>query len=144
MWRIFGLVFFENKDHFLTADKKSFCEQRIREFLTQKGIALTDSGQEVIRQQNNASDKFLEIIKTIDLRTVLHKLPGCKAIVTTGQKATDTLLSLIKTKPPQVGGYVEVVYENEPYGSIVCLPLPGLIRNLYRKKRSRTGICSRN
>lgn len=40
MWRIFGLVFFENKDHFLTADKKSFCEQRIREFLTQKGIAL--------------------------------------------------------------------------------------------------------
>lgn len=112
MWRIFGLVFFENKDHFLTADKKSFCEQRIREFLTQKGIALTDSGQEVIRQQNNASDKFLEIIKTIDLRTVLYKLPGCKAIVTTGQKATDTLLSLIKTKPPQVGGYVEVVYEN--------------------------------
>ena len=112
MWRIFGLVFFENKDHFLTADKKSFCEQRIREFLTQKGIALTDSGQEVIRQQNNASDKFLEIIKTIDLRTVLHKQPGCKAIVTTGQKATDTLLSLIKTKPPQVGGYVEVVYEN--------------------------------
>ena len=112
MWRIFGLVFFEDKDHFLTADKKSFCEQRIRAFLTQKGIALTDSGQEVIRQQNNASDKFLEIVKTIDLREVLYKLPGCKAIVTTGQKATDTLLSLIKTESPQVGGYIEIVYEN--------------------------------
>lgn len=112
MWRIFGLVFFEDKDHFLTADKKSFCEQRIRTFLTQKGIALTDSGQEVIRQQNNASDKFLEIVKTIDLREVLYKLPGCKAIVTTGQKATDTLLSLIKTESPQVGGYIEIVYEN--------------------------------
>ena len=52
MWRIFGLVFFDDKEHFLTADKKSFCEQRIRDFLIRQGIALTDSGREVVRQKD--------------------------------------------------------------------------------------------
>lgn len=112
MWRIFGLVFFENKDYFLTGDKKSFCEQRIRNFLTEKGIALTDSGREVVRLKDNASDKFLEIIRTIDLEEVLAQLPDCVAIVTTGQKATDTLLTLIDAAEPKVGTYAEFVFQN--------------------------------
>lgn len=112
MWRIFGLVFFENKDYFLTGDKKSFCEQRIRNFLTEKGIALTDSGREVVRLKDNASDKFLEIIRTIDLEEALAQLPDCVAIVTTGQKATDTLLTLIDAAEPKVGTYAEFVFQN--------------------------------
>ncbi len=32
MWRIFGCVFFDDKDYFLTEDRKSFCEVRIRQF----------------------------------------------------------------------------------------------------------------
>lgn len=112
MWRIFGLVFFENKDYFLTGDKKSFCEQRIRNFLTGKGIALTDSGREVIRLKDNASDKFLEIVRTIDLEEALAQLPECVAIVTTGQKATDTLLTLIDAVEPKVGTYAEFVFHN--------------------------------
>ena len=107
MWRIFGLVFFEEKDYFLTEDKKSFCESRLREFLESKGIALTDSGREVIRRQDNASDKFLEIVQTIDLKKVLEQVPDCVAIVTTGQKATDTVLSLIDAEQPKVGEYTE-------------------------------------
>lgn len=112
MWRIFGLVFFEDKDYFLTEDKKSFCEQRIRNFLTEKGIALTDSGREVVRLKDNASDKFLEIIRTIDLEEALAQLPDCVAIVTTGQKATDTLLTLIDAAEPKVGTYAEFVFQN--------------------------------
>lgn len=112
MWRIFGLVFFENKDYFLTEDKKSFCEQRIRNFLTEKGIALTDSGREVVRLKDNASDKFLEIVRTIDLEEALAQLPDCVAIVTTGQKATDTLLTLIDAAEPKVGAYAEFVFQN--------------------------------
>lgn len=112
MWRIFGLVFFENKDYFLTEDKKSFCEQRIRSFLTEKGIALTDSGREVVRLKDNASDKFLEIVRTIDLEEALAQLPDCVAIVTTGQKATDTLLTLIDVAEPKVGTYAEFVFQN--------------------------------
>lgn len=110
MWRIFGIVFFEDKDYFLTADKKSFCEQRIRDFLRSKGIALTDSGREVMRQKDNASDKFLEIVKTIDLQEALAQLPACTAIVTTGQKATETLLSLIEAEQPKVGTYSEFLF----------------------------------
>lgn len=113
MWRIFGIVFFEDKDYFLTADKKSFCEQRIRDFLTHKGIALTDSGREVIRQKDNASDKFLEIVKTVDVGEVLRQLPLCRAIVTTGQKATDTLLTLVQAGQPVVGGFVTFTFEGK-------------------------------
>lgn len=112
MWRIFGLVFFEDKDYFLTTDRKSFDEQKIREFLTRKGIALTDSGREIIRQKGNASDKFLEIIRTVDLEEVLKELPDCVAIVTTGQKATETLLSLVRAEQPKVGGYTDLIFAN--------------------------------
>lgn len=114
MWRIFGVVFFGEKDYFLTDNKKSFCEQRIRDFLIEKRIALTDSGREVVRQKDNASDKFLEIVRTIDLAEVLGQLPDCVAIVTTGQKATDTLLTLIEAEQPKVGAYAEFVFGDRP------------------------------
>lgn len=114
MWRIFGSVFFENKDYFLTDDRKSFCEPRIRRFLTEKGIALSDTAREVIRQKGNASDKFLEIVRTVDLEKVLGQLPECKALVTTGQKATDTLLTLVDAPQPAVGGFVEARFAGRP------------------------------
>lgn len=110
MWRIFGLVFFGEKDYFLTDDKKSFCESRIRSFLAEKGIALSDTACEVIRQKDNASDKFLEVVSVIDLDEALCRLPDCRAIVTTGQKATDTLLSLLPAEEPKVGGYSIAVF----------------------------------
>ena len=110
MWRIFGLVFFEEKDYFLTDDKKSYCEARIRSFLTEKGIALSDTAREVIRQKDNASDKFLEVVSVIRLDEVVSQLPDCRAIVTTGQKATDTLLSLLPAEEPKVGGYSDAVF----------------------------------
>lgn len=114
MWRIFGLVFFGEKDYFLTDDKKSFCESRIRSFLTEKGIALSDTACEVIRQKDNASDKFLEVVSAIDLDEALCRLPDCRAIVTTGQKATDTLLSLLPAEEPKVGGYSTAVFWGRP------------------------------
>ncbi len=114
MWRIFGLVFFGEKDYFLTDDKKSFCESRIRSFLTEKGIALSDTACEVIRQKDNASDKFLEVVSVIDLDEALCRLPDCRAIVTTGQKATDTLLSLLPAEEPKVGGYTPAVFRGRP------------------------------
>lgn len=114
MWRIMGLVFFRDRDHFLTADKKSYGEERIRVFLTEKGIALSDTAREVVRQKDNASDKFLEIVSAIDLTDALRQLPDCRAIVTTGQKATDTLLEIVGGSQPKVGGYTGVCYEGRP------------------------------
>jgi G:T/U-mismatch repair DNA glycosylase len=110
MWRIFGLVFFDNANHFLTADSKSFREQAIREFLTTRDIALWDTAMEVKRLKDNASDKFLEVLTPIDLTETLVKLPCCKAIVLTGQKAVDTFLTLVEADEPGTGNYTETVY----------------------------------
>jgi G:T/U-mismatch repair DNA glycosylase len=112
MWRIFGLVFFDDRDYFLTADRESFRESAIRRFLTEKGIALWDTAMEVRRQKGNASDKFLEVFRSIDLAEVLAQLPDCRAIVITGQKAMDTLLTIVRAKEPAVGSFEETVFLN--------------------------------
>ncbi|MDR1331832.1 MAG: uracil-DNA glycosylase family protein [Tannerella sp.] len=110
MWRIFGLVFFDDAGHFLTADRRMFREQAIREFLAAKGIALWDTAMEVARLKGNASDKFLEVLKPVDLADVLATLPCCEAIVLTGQKAMDTLLTLVEADEPATGASTETVY----------------------------------
>lgn len=95
MWRIYGTVFFNDKDYFLNSDKNAFNQAKIEQFLRAKGIAVFDSGYKIFRQQGNASDKFLQIIEPINLTKVLAKIPQCKVIMTAGEKATETLLSLL-------------------------------------------------
>ena len=110
MWRIFGVVFFKDKNYFLTEDQKSFHEAKIRKFLTEKGIALWDTAMEVNRQKGNASDKYLEVLRPIDLEQVLSQLPDCRTIVATGQKALDILLMLTGAKEPKVGSSTGTVF----------------------------------
>lgn len=105
MWRIFGIIFFEDKDYFLTENKKSFDKERIITFLNEKGIAIFDTASAIIRQKDNASDKFLEVVTPTDVKALLSQIPDCEAIVTTGQKATDTLLALFSATEPKVGSY---------------------------------------
>ncbi|MBD8348417.1 uracil-DNA glycosylase family protein [Dysgonomonas sp. HGC4] len=107
MWRIFGLIFFQNKDHFLLANKKAFNEDLIKEFLTHKGIGLGDTAKAIIRHKDNASDNFLEVVEATDLSLILKQIPTCRAIITTGQKATDTLISFVNTKEPKIGDFSE-------------------------------------
>lgn len=95
MWRIYGTVFFNDKDYFLNSDKNAFNQEKIEQFLRAKGIAVFDSGYKIFRQQGNASDKFLQIIEPINLTEVLAQIPQCKVIMTAGEKATETLLSLL-------------------------------------------------
>lgn len=103
MWRIVGLIFFQNKEHFLNPEKKVFDKDRIIEFLNDKGIALYDTASDIRRLQDNASDKFLEVIEQTDISLLLKQIPMCKAIVTTGQKATDIIREQIEVKEPTVG-----------------------------------------
>lgn len=95
MWRIFGLVFFEDADHFIDTEQKQFLESKIKAFLTQKGIAIYDTAEQVNRLQGNAADKFLHIIKATDIAKLLSDIPHCKHIMTTGDKATETLMSVL-------------------------------------------------
>ena len=115
MWRIFGLLFFGNKEHFLLPGRKAFDKERIVEFLLQKGIALYDTATTVRRLQDNASDKFLEIVESTDVQLLLKQLPDCRAVVTTGQKATDTLRALwdIDAEPP-VSGKIRIENDGNP------------------------------
>ena len=56
MWRIAGLLFFNDKDHFADKSQKAFRKERIIDFLNEKGIALFDTATAVRRLQDNASE----------------------------------------------------------------------------------------
>ena len=111
MWSIFGILFFDDKDYFLNETRKAFCRERIIDFLNEKGIALFDTASSIRRLQDNASDKFLEVVEATDVTALLRQLPECKAIVTTGQKATDTLRQQFNVEEPKVGDYSEFIFE---------------------------------
>lgn len=111
MWHIFGILFFDDKDYFLNETRKAFCRERIIDFLNEKGIALFDTASSIRRLQDNASDKFLEVVEATDVTALLRQLPECKAIVTTGQKATDTLRQQFNVEEPKVGDYSEFIFE---------------------------------
>lgn len=112
MWRIFGHLFFNDKNHFLLPDKASFCKEEIVTFLQEKGIALFDAATVVRRLQGNASDKFLEIIEPTDIRLLLKQLPQCQAIAATGQKAIDTIRLQVDADEPSVGRKVPFSFED--------------------------------
>lgn len=112
MWRIFGVIFFQDKEHFLISGKKVFDKDRIIEFLNKKGIALYDTASSIRRLQDNASDKFLEVVEPTDIGLLLKQLPVCKAIVTTGQKATDTIREQVEVNEPAVGTSAPFEFED--------------------------------
>lgn len=105
MWRILGSLFFGDKHHFELQGRKQFHKKAIAEFCIEKGIALYDTASEVRRLKENASDKFLEVVTPTDIETLLAKIPHCRAIVTTGQKATDTIVLTLGCKEPAIGSY---------------------------------------
>ena len=111
MWRIWGYIFFGDKQHFELTEEKRFDRERIAAFCTEHGIALYDTACEVRRLAGNASDKFLEVVTPTDLRSLLRRLPHCRAIVTTGEKATDTLIEQFGCAKPRVGEYTEIEFE---------------------------------
>lgn len=108
-WRIEGLLFFGDKNHFVDEKTKSFRFDAIIDFLLQKGIAFYDTATAVRRLQDNASDKFLEVVEPTDIRMLLSRVPECRVIVTTGEKATLTICDYFGIKDaPKVGHYVGI------------------------------------
>lgn len=105
MWRIFGLVFFNDRNHFVCQEKKTFKREDIIDFLTHKGIALYDTATEVVRTQNTAADKDLLVVAPTDIDALLSQMPHCEAVVTTGQKAAELVACHLNTGIPRVGGY---------------------------------------
>ncbi len=114
MWRIFGLVFLGDKEALLSAGEKRFRQEKIEVLLRRVGVALYDTATSVKRLQGNASDKFLEVVEPTDVKELLRQLPACRAVVTTGQKATETLCALFGVGEPPMGGFLLVEFEGRP------------------------------
>ena len=117
MWRIFGLIFFKDKHYFIDKTQNIFQKETITTFLTAQRIAMYDTAESVIRHKDNASDKDLEIVKAIDIKNTLQKLPHLQNIVTTGQKASETLIEQfakinIQILPPPIGSNTTFTFEN--------------------------------
>ena len=117
MWRIFGLVFFGDKNHFVDNDKKIFQKEAIIAFLTEQNIAMYDTAKVVIRHKDNASDKDLEIVESVDVGEIIQTLPELQNIVTTGQKASETLICQFAEKNiqislPVVGSHTVFTFED--------------------------------
>lgn len=109
MWRIFGHIFFSDREHFL-AHRKAFHREHLIHFLTEKRIALYDTATAVRRLKDNASDKFLEIVQPTDIPALLSQIPHCKTIVTTGEKATEIICTQLSIpRPPKMGEHVSVL-----------------------------------
>lgn len=108
MWRIVGYLAAGDKTHFLEPGGRRFDKERIEAFCRERGIALYDTAVEVIRLKDNASDNFLQVVREVDLAALLARIPACGNIVTTGQKATDTLRAVTGCDEPAVGGWVSM------------------------------------
>lgn len=115
MWRIMGLVFYSDKNHFINMEERKFDYRTIVEFCTNKGIAIFDTASAVRRLNNNASDKFLEIVTPTDISALLGEIPQCTTIVTTGEKATSTIVERHGCEMPKVGQSVKLTIDGKDY-----------------------------
>lgn len=107
MWRILGICFFDDKQHFVLEQEKRFDLERIIPFLNEKGIAMYDTATRIRRTKDNASDKDLEIVEPTDLDAMLRSLPCCEAVITAGQLATDLFCNYYGIMSPKVGEYAD-------------------------------------
>ena len=111
MWRIFGICFFGDKNHFVINEQKTYDLPAIIDFLNEKGVALFDTARKVVRTKNTASDKDLDIVEETDVEAMLDSMPQCNVIITAGQLATTTLCRRFGVKEPKVGDYAATEYK---------------------------------
>ena len=108
-WRIEGQIFYGDRNHFVDVGAKRFKIDEIVAFCEEKGLAFFDTSTAIRRLQDNASDKFLEVVEPTDIPALLKRLPHLRAIVTTGEKATETICRTMgMAETPKVNSYVEI------------------------------------
>ncbi|MDE6534239.1 MAG: uracil-DNA glycosylase family protein [Muribaculaceae bacterium] len=106
-WYMMGLIFFHDRNYLLDSTGKNFDVDAIKRLLTEKGIALNDTGRKVRRLKGNASDKYLEIIEPVPLYTLLESMPQCHVVATTGEKAASVIAGITGTVVPAMGKKLE-------------------------------------
>lgn len=105
-WFMMGLIFLGDRYALYDRDTRLFDLEAIKRLLTEKGIALNDTGRKVRRLMGNASDKYLDIIEPVPLYDLLDEMPECHTVATTGEKAAGVIASLTGTEMPRMGAMV--------------------------------------
>ena len=114
MWRICGLLFYGDRQHFVDGANRRFDRSRIVGFCTERGIALYDTATAVRRLKANASDKYLEVVEPTDVAALLRRIPDCRAVAVTGEKAAETVLLSLGSAShsvPPIGSCEEFCFE---------------------------------
>ena len=129
-WRIEGEVFFGDRNHFVDVEAKRFKINEIVSFCQDKGIAFYDTSTAIRRLMDNASDKFLEVVEPTDIPALISELPHLRAVVTTGEKATDTICASLQIpETPKVNTFVTIPkLLNHDSESIILYRLPSSSR----------------
>lgn len=112
-WRIQGVIHFDDKNYFEIKGEKRFDKERIMSFCEEKGMAFFDTARKVCRLKDNADDNFLDILEHTDVFALLHQMPSCSVVVTTGGKASEEICAYfnskgIDVKVPKVGENVSI------------------------------------
>ena len=107
MWRIVGLCFYGDKQHFVADDGRHYRLEQLKAFLEETGIALYDTCTRIIRTKNTASDKDLQVVEQTDIPHMLRQLPLCKCVITAGQLATTLCATQLGIAGPKVGCYAD-------------------------------------
>lgn len=99
-WRIMGLIHFGDSRRFEERPEDGsrpvrFDRKRIIRFCQENGLAFYDTARKICRLKGNASDAFLEILEPADLPGLLHRMPDCHTIVTTGGKSSEELQAIL-------------------------------------------------
>lgn len=116
MWRIFGLCFYADKDHFVDAEHKTFRLDEIKQTLKERRIAIFDTALRIRRTRGNASDKDLEIVEPADLDLMLGSLPELRGVLAAGQLATSVFSAHygIDARQLRMGQSVPFSYQGRP------------------------------
>ena len=101
-WRIQGLLHFGDAHHFEMPDEKRFNRDATISFCNKQGLAFFDTAAKVCRWKGNASDEFLEILEPADIVGMLHQMPYCHTIVSTGGKSAEELLSILQSQQTEI------------------------------------------
>ncbi len=117
IWRIMGMLFYQNPDALRRGTEKGFDPEKIKQVLREKGIALGTVVQKAQREKGNASDKFLHVVEEGNLPAMLAKLPNCQVLATTGEKATEIVLHQCSNPPklPKSNTSVPVMLDGRHY-----------------------------
>lgn len=111
-WRVMGLLYFGEPGHFerrpAPDGKNRWNEGAIRQFCASRGLAFSDTAEQIRRLAGNASDASLEVVRARDVDGLLAQLPVCAVVAATGKKAAEVLAELFGVAVPLVGGQGEI------------------------------------